>query len=196
MLGFQSYDKKRVTELPIKTFESQASFDGTSLEATVNVGYDFQQIPMNAGDWSFRPYAGLTFTQINQDAYQETGNSDLNLSVKKASDTGIMMSAGLISGFVSAPFQMFMFKPEYIFLDLRYDHYLSGGSSSTQAYFSSDSLQTMFNSLDSEETSLFTIGFGINGQISENIKLNLLFSNTSGSKSSMQNISATVIYSF
>ncbi len=196
MIGFQSYDKKRVTELPIKTFESQASFDGTSLEATVNVGYDFQQIPMNAGDWSFRPYAGLTFTQINQDAYQETGNSDLNLSVKKASDTGIMMSAGLISGFVSAPFQMFMFKPEYIFLDLRYDHYLSGGSSSTQAYFSSDSLQTMFNSLDSEETSLFTIGFGINGQISENIKLNLLFSNTSGSKSSMQNISATVIYSF
>ncbi len=196
MIGLQSYDKKRVTDLPMKTFEHSASFNGTSVEAALNVGYDLHQIPMQAGDWSFRPYIGATVIQMTQDAYSETGSSDLNLSVQEAKDTSVILSPGLIAGFVAADTSLFLIKPEYVFFDLRYDQYLSGGNASTKAYFSADTLQTMFESPDSEEKSAFTFGVGVNGRISKNTRLNLLFSNRAGSKSSSQSISATLIHSF
>lgn len=196
MIGLQSYDKKRVTALPLKTFEHTASFNGTSIEAALNVGYDLHQIPMRAGDWSFRPYMGATIIQMTQDAYREKGTSDLNLSVQEAKDTSVILSPGLIAGFVAAETNFLLFRPEYVFLDLRYEQYLTGGSPSTKAYFSADSLQTMFDSPDNEEKSAFTIGIGINGRFSDRMWLNLLVSNRSGSKSSVQSISATLIHSF
>lgn len=196
MIGLQSYDKKRVTALPLKTFEHTASFNGTSIEAALNVGYDLHQIPMRAGDWSFRPYMGATIIQMTQDAYREKGASDLNLSVQEAKDTSVILSPGLIAGFVAAETNFLLFRPEYVFLDLRYEQYLTGGSPSTKAYFSADSLQTMFDSPDNEEKSAFTIGIGINGRFSDRTRLNLLVSNRSGSKSSVQSISATLIHSF
>lgn len=196
MIGLQSYDKKRVTALPLKTFEHTASFNGTSIEAALNVGYDLHQIPMRAGDWSFRPYMGATIIQMTQDAYREKGTSDLNLSVQEAKDTSVILSPGLIAGFVAAETNFLLFRPEYVFLDLRYEQYLTGGSPSTKAYFSADSLQTMFDSPDNEEKSAFTIGIGINGRFSDRTRLNLLVSNRSGSKSSVQSISATLIHSF
>ena len=73
---------------------------------------------------------------------------------------------------------------------------LGGGSPSIKAYFSADSLQTMFDSPDNEEKSAFTIGIGVNGRFSDRTRLNLLVSNRSGSKSSVQSISATLIHSF
>lgn len=196
MIGLQGYDKKRVTTLPLKSFEHQASFNGTSIEAALNVGYDIQQIPMNVGDWSLRPYIGVTLTQMTQDAYDEKGQSDLNLSVKDVKDTSLTVSPGLIAGFVTADTNFMLFRPEYIFFDLRYDHYLTGGTPSSTAYFSADTLQTMFESPQNEEDSAFTIGIGINGRLSTDTRLNLLFSQRSGSKSSIQSISATVIHSF
>lgn len=196
MIGLQSYDKKRVTALPLKTFEHTASFNGTSIEAALNVGYDLHQIPMRAGDWSFRPYMGAAIIQMTQDAYREKGASDLNLSVREAKDTSVILSPGLIAGFVAAETNFLLFRPEYVFLDLRYEQYLTGGSLSTKAYFSADTLQTMFDSPDNEEKSAFTIGIGINGRFSDRTRLNLLVSNRSGSKSSVQSISATLIHSF
>ena len=196
MIGLQSYDKKRVTALPLKTFEHTASFNGTSIEAALNVGYDLHQIPMRAGDWSFRPYMGATIIQMTQDAYREKGTSDLNLSVQEAKDTSVILSPGLIAGFVAAETNFLLFRPEYVFLDLRYEQYLTGGSPSTKAYFSADSLQTMFDSPDNEEKSAFTIGIGVNGRFSDRTRLNLLVSNRSGSKSSVQSISATLVHSF
>lgn len=196
MIGLQSYDKKRVTTLPLKTFEHTASFNGTSIEAALNVGYDLHQIPMRAGDWSFRPYVGASIIQMTQDAYREKGASDLNLSVQEAKDTSVILSPGLIAGFVAAETNFLLFKPEYVFFDLRYEQYLTGGNLSAKAYFSADTLQTMFDSPDNEEKSAFTIGIGINGRLSASTRLNLLVSNRSGSKSSVQSISATLIHSF
>ena len=196
MIGLQSYDKKRVTALPLKTFEHTASFNGTSIEAALNVGYDLHQIPMRAGDWSFRPYMGAAIIQMTQDAYREKGTSDLNLSVQEAKDTSVILSPGLIAGFVAAETNFLLFRPEYVFLDLRYEQYLTGGSPSTKAYFSADSLQTMFDSPDNEEKSAFTIGIGVNGRFSDRTRLNLLVSSRNGSKSSVQSISATLIHSF
>ena len=196
MIGLQSYDKKRITTLPLKTFEHTASFNGTSIEAALNVGYDLHQIPMRAGDWSFRPYMGATIIQMSQDAYREKGESDLNLSVREAKDTSLILSPGIIAGFVAAETNFLFFKPEYIFFDLRYEHYLTGGSASTKAYFSADTLQTAFDSPDNEETSAFSIGIGINGRLSDKTRLNFLISNRTGSNSSVQSISASVIHSF
>ncbi len=196
MIGLQSYDKKRVTALPLKTFEHTASFNGTSIEAALNVSYDLHQIPMRAGDWSFRPYMGAAIIQMTQDAYREKGTSDLNLSVQEAKDTSVILSPGLIAGFVAAETNFLLFRPEYVFLDLRYEQYLTGGSPSTKAYFSADSLQTMFDSPDNEEKSAFTIGIGVNGRFSDRTRLNLLVSSRNGSKSSVQSISATLIHSF
>lgn len=196
MIGLQSYDKKRVTALPLKTFEHTASFNGTSIEAALNVGYDLHQIPMRAGDWSFRPYMGAAIIQMTQDAYREKGTSDLNLSVQEAKDTSVILSPGLIAGFVAAETNFLLFRPEYVFLDLRYEQYLTGGSPSTKAYFSADSLQTMFDSPNNEEKSAFTIGIGVNGRFSDRTRLNLLVSSRNGSKSSVQSISATLIHSF
>lgn len=196
MIGLQSYDKKRVTALPLKTFEHTASFNGTSIEAALNVGYDLHQIPMRVGDWSFRPYMGAAIIQMTQDAYREKGTSDLNLSVQEAKDTSVILSPGLIAGFVAAETNFLLFRPEYVFLDLRYEQYLTGGSPSTKAYFSADSLQTMFDSPDNEEKSAFTIGIGVNGRFSDRTRLNLLVSSRNGSKSSVQSISATLIHSF
>lgn len=196
MIGLQSYDKKRVTALPLKTFEHTASFNGTSIEAALNVGYDLHQIPMRAGDWSFRPYIGASVIQMTQDAYREKGSSDLNLSVREAKDTSVILSPGLIAGFVAAETNFLLFKPEYVFFDLRYEQYLTGGNLSTRAYFSADSLQTVFDSPDNEETSAFTVGIGINGRLSDRTRLNFLVSDRIGSKSSVQSISATLIHSF
>lgn len=196
MIGLQSYDKKRVTALPLKTFEHTASFNGTSIEAALNVGYDLHHIPMRAGDWSFRPYIGASVIQMTQDAYREKGSSDLNLSVREAKDTSVILSPGLIAGFVAAETNFLLFKPEYVFFDLRYEQYLTGGNLSTRAYFSADSLQTAFDSPDNEETSAFTVGIGINGRLSDRTRLNFLVSDRIGSKSSVQSISATLIHSF
>ena len=196
MIGLQSYDKKRVTALPLKTFEHTASFNGTSIEAALNVGYDLHHIPMRAGDWSFRPYIGASVIQMTQDAYREKGSSDLNLSVREAKDTSVILSPGLIAGFVAAETNFLLFKPEYVFFDLRYEQYLTGGNLSTRAYFSADSLQTAFDSPDNEETSAFTVGIGINGRLSDRTRLNFLVSDRIGSKSSVQLISATLIHSF
>lgn len=196
MIGLQSYDKKRVTALPLKTFEHAASFNGTSIEAALNVGYDLHHIPMRAGDWSFRPYIGASVIQMTQDAYREKGSSDLNLSVREAKDTSVILSPGLIAGFVAAETNFLLFKPEYVFFDLRYEQYLTGGNLSTRAYFSADSLQTVFDSPDNEETSAFTVGIGINGRLSDRTRLNFLVSDRIGSKSSVQSISATLIHSF
>lgn len=196
MIGLQSYDKKRITALPLKTFEHTASFNGTSIEAALNVGYDLHQIPMRAGDWSFRPYIGASVIQMTQDAYREKGSSDLNLSVREAKDTSVILSPGLIAGFVAADSSFLLFKPEYVFFDLRYEQYLTGGNLSTRAYFSADSLQTAFDSPDNEETSAFTVGIGINGQLSDRTRLNFLVSDRIGSKSSVQSISVTLIHSF
>lgn len=196
MIGLQSYDKERVTALPLKTFEHAASFNGTSIEAALNVGYDLHHIPMRAGDWSFRPYIGASVIQMTQDAYREKGSSDLNLSVREAKDTSVILSPGLIAGFVAAETNFLLFKPEYVFFDLRYEQYLTGGNLSTRAYFSADSLQTAFDSPDNEETSAFTVGIGINGRLSDRTRLNFLVSDRIGSKSSVQSISATLIHSF
>lgn len=196
MFGSQSYDKTRVTELPIDMIKSNASFGGTTLEAALNVGYDIQTLPLQAGDWSLRPYVGLTVTQMEQDAYQEKGISNVNLSVEKVTDTSVTASPGLIAGFVMDDFSVFGFQPEYVFFDFRYDHLLSGGSPKTKAYFSADNLQTTFDSLDSEEKSAVSIGFGVNGHLTDKTRLNLLVNKRDGDRTSVRTISASIIHAF
>ncbi|MBR1777381.1 MAG: autotransporter domain-containing protein [Alphaproteobacteria bacterium] len=197
MIGRQNYDKTRATVLPVETLKSTASFNGTSIEAALNVGYDIQPLPLQAGDWSLRPYAGLTIAQMTQDAYHEKGSSDVNLSVKKSTDTSVMLSPGLIAGYTMGEMNLFLFQPEYIFFDVRYDQLLTGGSPKTKAYFSADTLQTTFDSLDdNEEKSAFSVGVGINGRFSDKTQLHLLFNQRTGSKSSMRTISVSLIHSF
>ncbi|MBO4643660.1 MAG: S8 family serine peptidase [Alphaproteobacteria bacterium] len=196
MFGRQSYDKTRMTVLPTETFKSTASFSGSSIEATLNIGYDIQSLPLQPGDMSFRPYVGLTVSKMSQDAYTEQGNSDVNLSVKALNDTSVTTSPGLIAGFVMDEMMILGFQPEYVFFDVRYDYLLSGGNPKTQAYFSKDALQASFDCLDNKEKSAFSVGFGINGRFSQQTKLNLLVNQRSGSKSTVRTISASLIYSF
>lgn len=196
MIGRQSYDKTRETVLPNVSLKSKASFGGSSIEAALNVGYDIQQLPMQGGDWSLRPYIGLTVAQMTQDAYKEKGDSDVNLSVDQVKDTSVTLSPGLIGGFVVDEMNIFMFQPEYVFFDIRYDMLLSGGSPKTKAYFSADSLQTSFDSLDSKEDSAFSIGIGVNGRLTPQTRMNLLLNQRNGSKSSGKTISVSIIHSF
>lgn len=52
---------------------------------------------------------------MTQDAYREKGTSDLNLSVQEAKDTSVILSPGLIAGFVAAETNFLLFRPEYVF---------------------------------------------------------------------------------
>lgn len=196
MFGMQDYDKKRVMTLPFERLTSKASYGGKSVEAALNVGYDIQQVPMQAGDWSFRPYVGLSVVQMSQDSYKEKGSSALNLSVAEAKDTSVTLAPGLIAGFIPEEMNILLFQPEYVFFDVRYDHTLSGGSSKTKAYFSMDSLQSTFDSPSDEEKSAVSVGLGVNGRLSESTRLNLLVNKRKGSCSDINSISVSVIHSF
>ena len=195
-VGMQNYDKKREMTLPFERLTSKASYGGKSVEAALNVGYDIQQVPMQAGDWSFRPYIGLSVIQMSQDAYKEKGVSALNLSVDATKDTSVTLSPGLIAGFIPAEMSIFLFQPEYVFFDFRYDQTLSGGTSKTKAYFSMDTLQTAFDSPSDKEKSAFSVGIGVNGRLSEATRLNLLVNKRKGSCSDINTISVSVIHSF
>ena len=159
MFGRQKYDKTRMTVLPTNTYKSTASFNGTSLEAALNLGYDIQSFPVETGSLSMRPYVGVSVVKTEQDAYREKGQSDVNLSVKKTSDTSVTASPGVIAGFVGEDISIFGFKPEYVFADLRYDILLSGGNPKVKAYFSADTLQETFDFSNKSEKSDFSVGF-------------------------------------
>ena len=195
MIGRQNYDKKRITALPTDTYTSTASYGGTSVEASLNVGYDVQQLPVRAGDVTMRPYIGLTVVKSDQDAYREKGNSEVNLSFDKASDTSVTLSPGIVLGFV-ADGGVFGYQADYVFADLRYDAVLSGGKPKGKARFSADTLQEKFEVSNDARKSSFSVGLGINGRVSKSTRLNFYANQSFGSKAKVSNYSLSLIYAF
>lgn len=196
ILGLQDYDKKRVTTLPTGTFESKGSFGGMSIEASVNVGYDLQQVPLTPGDLSFKPYIGLNILHMSQDSYTEKGASDLNLAVSDVTDTSVILQPGIIGGMVTEGSSLFLFEPQYIFADLRYQYVVTGNSPKVSASFSADPLRTSFDSFSEDDKSAFVASVGVNGKFSDKVKMNLLFSYRSSDQVTSQTISATLIYNW
>ena len=196
MIGHQNYDKTRMTVLPTDSYKSTASFGGLSLEASLNVGYDIQPLPMESGCVSMRPYIGVTAIQMMQDAYREKGSGDVGLGVKKMSDTSLTASPGVMLGFSGSEVNFLGYQTDYIFVDARYDYTFLGGKPKVKAYFSADTLQETFEVPAGSDKSAFSIGAGINGRLTNNTRLNLYFSQQTGSKSNVRSASLSMIYAF
>lgn len=165
--GLQKYESDRSTDIAGLSTVSKASYNGYTVEAGVNAGFEIGSMPRRDYRFGMHPYVSANAAYSYREEYKEKGQtSAANLAVGEADDTTVSVQPGVQLSYT--------WSDAVLTLDAGWQRLLTGGAPTTKAYFLDDASKAVFESLASEaDKDYLSLSVGFESNLSRRVRVKL-----------------------